>query len=154
MDKRLYRSTRDVLLGGVCGGLAQYLGIPVLLVRAFFILFALTNGLGVLVYLLLWLIVPRDDLHRRASLHEVARSAAGEIAEHARNLGDDLRQAVIRPNPQARIFIGASLLLTGIFYLLQQLDLPWLRWLDPNLLWPALLILAGLALLLRHPRDE
>ncbi len=142
------------MLGGVCGGLAEFLGINVTIVRAFFILFALTNGIGLMVYLLLWVIVPREDLGRKATLGDIARSGAGEIVDRARAVRDDLQHTVTDPHPQARIFLGAALLLVGLFFMLQNLDVPWLRWLDRDLIWPALLILAGIALLLRWFRND
>jgi phage shock protein C len=46
------------MLGGVCGGLGEFFGIDPTLVRLFFVLLALLGGHGVLIYLILWLIVP------------------------------------------------------------------------------------------------
>ncbi len=56
-SRRLQRSTTDRMLGGVCGGLAEYTGIDVVLWRVGFVVFALL-GAGVLVYLLLWILMP------------------------------------------------------------------------------------------------
>jgi phage shock protein PspC (stress-responsive transcriptional regulator) len=154
MDNKLYRSRTDSMLGGVCGGLGQYLGIDSTIVRLFFVLLAMSNGLGVLIYLLLWMIVPRQGHVRGATLGGIARSGAGEIAEHARAIGDDIRYAVSNPHPRTGIYIGAGLILLGVFYLLQSLKLSWLRWLDIAVLWPVLLILAGLVLLFRRYRGD
>ena len=55
---RLYRSQSEKMFAGVCGGLGEYFGIDPTLVRLFFVLLALLGGHGVLVYLILWLIVP------------------------------------------------------------------------------------------------
>ena len=49
----LFRSREDVLLGGVCSGLGRYLGMNPTYVRLFFILLAVGNGIGILIYLLL-----------------------------------------------------------------------------------------------------
>lgn len=46
------------MLGGVCGGLAAYLGISSTIVRAVFVVAFLFAGSGALLYLLLWLIMP------------------------------------------------------------------------------------------------
>jgi phage shock protein C len=60
-DKRLYRSTEDRMLFGVAGGLADYLNIDPVLVRIFFVLFALTTHLwGVLVYLLMAILMKEN----------------------------------------------------------------------------------------------
>ena len=61
--KRLYRSRRQRMLAGVCGGLAEYFNIDPTWVRLFFVLFFFL-GLGILaiIYILLWIIVPEAPL--------------------------------------------------------------------------------------------
>jgi phage shock protein C len=56
--KKLYRSTDDRWLAGVCGGLAEYFSIDVTLVRVIFVILALFGLGGVIIYLVLWVIVP------------------------------------------------------------------------------------------------
>jgi phage shock protein C len=56
--RRLYRSLRQRMIGGVCGGLGEYLAIDPTLVRVLFILAAVFGGHGVLLYLILLLLVP------------------------------------------------------------------------------------------------
>ncbi len=58
MERRLYRSQRDRMLGGVCGGLGEYLGLDPTIIRLIFILLALLGGHGILLYLILWLVIP------------------------------------------------------------------------------------------------
>lgn len=59
--KRLYRSKTDRKLAGVCGGLGEYLGVDSTVVRVVFVILALPGGLpGVLLYLILWLIMPEE----------------------------------------------------------------------------------------------
>lgn len=55
----LRRSTSDKVLGGVSGGLAEYTGIDALLWRVGFIALVFAGGTGVIVYLLLWVLMPR-----------------------------------------------------------------------------------------------
>ncbi len=52
------RSMRDKWLGGVCGGLAESTQVPSWAWRIIFVLTVLLHGLGLLVYLLLWIFVP------------------------------------------------------------------------------------------------
>ncbi|NPV67764.1 MAG: PspC domain-containing protein [Anaerolineae bacterium] len=61
MSKRLYRRRDNRVLGGVAAGLADYLNVDVTLVRVIFLLAALTEGAGVLIYLVLWLIMPEEE---------------------------------------------------------------------------------------------
>ncbi len=153
-DRKLYRSRSDSIISGVCGGLAQYLQIDASLVRIFFVLLALSNGLGVLIYMLLWIVVPREDFARDATLADTTRAAAQEIADQARSMGEDIRQAVRKPDTKVGIYIGIGLIVVGVLTLLQNFDLPWLHWLTADMLWPVLLIVAGLALLTRWRRRD
>ncbi len=56
--KRLYRSDTQKMLGGVCGGLAEYFNIDVSLVRLLWALTLFFGGAGLLVYLIAWIIIP------------------------------------------------------------------------------------------------
>jgi phage shock protein PspC (stress-responsive transcriptional regulator) len=49
------------MLGGVCGGLAEYFDVAPDLVRVGFVAVTLAGGAGVLAYLILWLLVPADE---------------------------------------------------------------------------------------------
>jgi len=55
---RLYRSRTDRMLAGVAGGIAKYFNVDPTLVRLLFVLFALAGGPGLLVYIILWIIMP------------------------------------------------------------------------------------------------
>jgi phage shock protein C len=59
--KKLYRSRKERMIAGVCGGLAEYFGVDPTWVRIIFILFFLLGGAALLVYLVLWLIVPSEQ---------------------------------------------------------------------------------------------
>jgi len=56
--KRLYRSRRDRLIAGVCGGLADYFGMDPTWMRLIFIVFLLLGGSALLIYVIMWLVVP------------------------------------------------------------------------------------------------
>jgi phage shock protein PspC (stress-responsive transcriptional regulator) len=56
--RRLYRDTQNGMLAGVAAGLANYFGIDVLLVRILFVIAVLSGGWGILIYIVLWLLVP------------------------------------------------------------------------------------------------
>jgi phage shock protein C len=58
--KRLYRSRKDRKIAGVCGGLAVYLGIDPVIPRLVWIVFALAAGMGILAYIICWLVVPQE----------------------------------------------------------------------------------------------
>ncbi|ADI13431.1 PspC domain-containing protein [Truepera radiovictrix] len=58
-EKRLTRSQRDKKIGGVCAGLAEYLGIDATIIRLIFVVLLFTGGPGLILYLALWLILPQ-----------------------------------------------------------------------------------------------
>ena len=60
-EKRLTRVEEGRMLAGVCTGLGRYLGIDTTIVRIIFVLLALFAMGGVLLYLILWLIMPMDN---------------------------------------------------------------------------------------------
>ena len=59
--KRLYRSRRDKVLGGVCGGIAEYLDVDPVAVRLIWAIGTLASmGIGLLAYIIAWIIVPEE----------------------------------------------------------------------------------------------
>lgn len=56
--KRLTRSTDDRMIAGVAAGIAEYLNLDPTLVRLIFVLLFFMGGNGVLIYLILWLVMP------------------------------------------------------------------------------------------------
>jgi phage shock protein PspC (stress-responsive transcriptional regulator) len=148
MKAKLYRSTTDRMIAGVCGGLGAYLDIDPVVVRIFFVLLTLAGG-GVLIYLLLWILIPYPEQGEVASATTI-RAGAQEIAERARTLGSDVRTSVQGGNPQAAFIVGATLVALGSMFLIQNLQIVWMRWLHMGMLWPLLLVIAGVALLWRR----
>jgi len=61
--KRLTRSSTNRMLGGVCGGLAEYFNVDVTLVRLLALLLVFMPGPGVLIYFVLWMITPPDTAY-------------------------------------------------------------------------------------------
>lgn len=64
MAKRLYRSGKNKILGGVCGGLGEYFNIDPVIIRLLWVLFSLAYGTGILAYIITWIIIPRNPNHR------------------------------------------------------------------------------------------
>jgi phage shock protein C len=152
MKTRLVRSRTDRMVSGVCGGLAAYLGIEAVWVRLFFVLMALANGFGLLVYLILWIIVPeagQEDATPGQTIESNVEEMAGKARELAQGMGDAVRGG---PNRQAGIIVGAALIVLGVIFLLDTLHI--FAWLSFHQLWPLLLIAGGLALLVSRLRGE
>ena len=62
--KRLYRSGKDKILGGVCGGIAEYFGVDPVIIRLLWVLFALAYGTGIFLYIIAWIIIPRNPKYK------------------------------------------------------------------------------------------
>jgi len=58
MQRKLVRSQADSMLGGVCGGLGEYLAVDSTLVRLAFVLLTLWGGHGLLLYIIMLIVVP------------------------------------------------------------------------------------------------
>ena len=58
--RKLYRSRTNRKLAGVCGGLAQYFNTDPTLIRVLFVVLALLGGPGLVIYLLMWILVPEE----------------------------------------------------------------------------------------------
>ena len=63
MEKKLYRSRRNRIIGGVCGGLAEYLGVDPTVVRVIMALATFVGGMSILVYLIMWLLIPEERVY-------------------------------------------------------------------------------------------
>ena len=62
MKKRLFRSTKERMIGGVCGGLAEYFNIDPTIVRLAWAFISLASvGFGVVAYFIAWIIVPEAN---------------------------------------------------------------------------------------------
>ena len=63
MKRVLTRSKSDKVLGGVCGGIAEYFGWPSWVVRFIYVLVSILSAAfpGILIYLLLWFLMPQKE---------------------------------------------------------------------------------------------
>ena len=100
MPKRLTRDTQHAVLGGVAAGFGQYLQVDPVLARLAFVLLAFVNGLGILFYLVCWLIMPRADA-LGATPPAATSAAAGfeSLREAGAQIAAGVRQGV--PDPAA-----------------------------------------------------
>ena len=150
MNGKLYRSERNKMIGGVCGGLGEYLDIDPVLVRLFFAALAIANGIGVLLYIALWIITPSEvDAAKVGESRDVA--VQGEPGEPERRVVP--AEPRTGRNPQSATIIGAALILVGVMVLFNNLGFFWLGWLNFDVLWPLLLVAAGFALIWRRVKE-
>lgn len=138
MQKRLYRSRTDQVIGGVCGGIAEYFNVDSVIVRLLAVLAVLVGGGGVLAYIIMWIIIPEKP----RGLDENGETASDT---DERNYSYDMYEREEGRGKDNRALFGLGLIGLGV-YLAVDRFIPW------NLgeyFWPAILIVGGLLILLR-----
>jgi signal transduction histidine kinase/phage shock protein PspC (stress-responsive transcriptional regulator) len=86
--RRATRDTRNPIIGGVAAGLARHLGVPVLWVRAGFLVAAVLGGSGILFYAGLWLVLPGDSLYEHEAPGLESAERQGRRPGRIRRLAD------------------------------------------------------------------
>jgi LPXTG-motif cell wall-anchored protein len=133
--EKLTRSESDKMIAGVCGGIATYIGVDPVIVRLLFLLLAFASGIGLFLYMVLWFVMPEENLENSIYLN-------GEPAPQT-NPEDQ--------STQMRT-IGILLLLFGGFFLLQQIGI--FNWISVGIFWPVVLIGVGVYLLVLRNRNQ
>lgn len=151
MTGRLYRSRVDRAIGGVAGGVAAYLNFDPSIVRIIWaVLVFATGGLMLLVYVVMWIVVP--EAPRELEADRWADASAGEQQPHEgqaderRSVGSQQR----RGSGNTRLVFGLLLIGLGIFFLVRSY-LPAIDW---DRFWPIVLVLVGAALLIGSLRGH
>lgn len=169
MQPRLKRNVTEAMVAGVCSGLAEYFNIDPVIVRLIFVLVTFTSGLGALVYLILWILMPKDPAPREVRQGDqgdpsatgatfrryhgaeaaVAQSGeGGQASAYPQSPSIDNSQAIgalpLKQRRQRWRTLGVILIGIGTLALLDQLGV------DMSLAFPALLIAVGAILILRQ----
>ncbi len=127
---RLYRDTGDKFIGGVCSGLANYLNLDPTIVR---ILFAIVTfggfGMGILLYIILWIVLPPKDMEGfsgkrlyRNPDDRIIGGVAGGLAAYFN-----------RKSSTIRLIFAAPLLLNVLFSVLNGILFAFHRHFFPNI---------------------
>jgi len=133
MEKRLYRSRHEKIIGGVCGGVGRYFDIDPTIVRLILVLLFFAKGIGALAYLIAWIIIPIKPYEAEMSESTKPKSSNYPSSSWYKYLP------------------GIILIAVGIFLLLQIN----FYWFDSELFWAAALIIGGLFLVFhKHKNPE
>jgi phage shock protein PspC (stress-responsive transcriptional regulator) len=147
MARPFLRDTRRGILGGVAAGLGSYFDVDPLLVRLGLVFLVFLNGLGLLFYVICWVLVPPAEPEHAAAV-PVQQVATG-VRAAGEQVASGLRGASERAGG-ARALAGAFLVLLGTLLLMEQLDwLGWPRWARLETLWPLAIVAAGVGILMR-----
>jgi phage shock protein C len=154
MNRRLYRSRTDTILGGVAAGLATYLNTDPALVRiAWAILVPLTSGAAFIAYIVAWIVVPEEPQATSAMPAAATVDASGEPVDPDTPVVPASGRTWTAPEParasgNAGVFVGAALVLLGLWFLLREY-LPDFDW---GLVWPLVIVGIGALILVTATR--
>ncbi len=129
--KRLYRSRTEKIIGGVCGGIAEYLDTDPTIVRLVAVLLILLAGSAILAYLIAWIVIPEKPEEATGSPQE------GQESKSERK---DNRQ-----------LLAWVLLVIGVLWLSQSLFTTWIHVIPHpgRIVVPLLLVIVSMVILLR-----
>ncbi|MCX6808476.1 MAG: PspC domain-containing protein [Candidatus Berkelbacteria bacterium] len=144
MDKKLYRSCHDRILGGVAGGLGQYFETDPSIIRLIFLILLFT-GVGFLFYLIAWIVIPLDPECLSDFPGQRERNKEKPKAESAETSTFHHSETKSRAS---RKVIGGFIILLGICFFLES----FFRVNIWSLFWPVALIVFGLALTLKNQK--
>ena len=143
--KRLYRSTNNKVIGGVAAGLADYFMIDPVLARVLFVLLALFGGGGVLIYIVLWIVIPLQKIDPRRTYKNA--SAPYQNVEEAEIVDDENptheSHKMSAKQSNTGLIAGIVLIFIGGLFLIDRL-MPMYHVIS---LWPLILVALGVALI-------
>jgi len=133
VSRRLYRSRTESVIGGVCGGLGEYFNIDPTFIRIIAVLLIFPDGVGILAYLIAWVIIPHRPLEESAVPEKSSEESPGEKKEYS---------------SWNKYIPGAILVAIGLYFMLHN---HWWWW-EIERFWPVLLIAIGAFLIFRMNR--
>ncbi|RZN49941.1 PspC domain-containing protein [archaeon] len=146
--KRLYRSRKDSVLGGVAGGIAHYLEVDPTLIRLLWILFLFAGGSGVLAYIVCWIIIPEEPREQaEQQTLEGTRPTSDQEQDHMTRTSGDASSI-------ATLLVGLVILAFGVLWLLRTLGvhfaLPTMFWFfNWAMVFPLIVIFVALAFIVK-----
>ena len=130
--RRAYRDSQEPIIGGVAGGLARHLALPVLWVRVAFVVAATLGGVGIAMYAALWLVLPTDSRFEEGAPGLESATRGGRRPGRIRRLGDVGPAIALAALGIGAVFLLEAVLGRGLVF------------------WPLFLGLVGIALLWRQ----
>ena len=139
-NKRLYRSQKNSVIAGVCGGLAEYFNVEPVLIRGLFVVAILAGGGGVLVYIVLWIITP---LEAGLFTKPIENSETMNEESKEEKFKTDKMEEQKKQRNDGNLWGGLILIALGAMFLIDRFV--------PNIdfgdLWPLILVVIGVILI-------
>jgi len=149
MEKRLYRSYTDKMLGGVCGGLGEYFDIDPVIIRVLFVVAVLFGGGGILAYIILWIVIPQKPF-TIPKFNQESSNDTKPNTEQSTNDNSFKNYVVEKRRMNKNSLAGIILIFLGVLFLLDNF-VPRFSFHD---FWPLILIGIGFALILNARNNQ
>lgn len=150
--RRLYRSRKDRVISGICGGVGEYFKVDPVIVRVAAVFLILTGGIGVIAYIVGIFIIPEAPVGESGS-EDVAGPESASALE-----AKPVKAAEAQPaSNSGPVLFGLILVILGAFFLLRSILVFshyywWIRDQMHVFFWPGILIGVGLFLILRNSK--
>lgn len=144
---KLYRSISNRVIAGVCGGLGEYFDIDPVIIRALFIIVSMMSGSGIVLYLILWLLIPEPnnlEIFTKIYFEELVK----EMRQRASDFFYEVRGIRSAKLQNRRALFSMILILIGLMFLLLNFDI--FDLFDFERLWPLFLIAIGFAMMFKR----
>lgn len=133
MEKKLYRSSNDKVLAGVCGGLGEYFAVDTVVIRLLWVVFTLMGGAGLIAYIIAAVIIPSNPAYSTIEEDYTRTDDPGTKQERKDN------------SRSTSLVLGAILIMFGAFVLVKD----FIPWIPREVFLAAILIGLGVFFLLR-----
>lgn len=136
MAKKLFRSYDNKMLGGICGGLAEYFDVDPSVIRILAVIsLFVSGGMAILIYVVAWIIIPQNE--------------PGAIGAEKPKAAPVRFDETPRVSPWTSYLPGLALIFFGSLLLIRE---HWL-WFSWGEMWPVILIALGLVLIFTGKRS-
>lgn len=147
--KRLYKSRKNKMISGVCGGIAEYFDVDPTLVRILFIIFSIVWGTAILAYIIGAIVMPyrtgEEQEPERTNNHYDSTTSSTEIKPAKSGTGQLIFGVIL-------VAVGAMVLLEKVYIFHNFFQ--WFWWHFDDYIIPAALIIIGGALMMRGSRKK
>ncbi len=154
MKNKLYRSKKNCVIGGVCGGIAEYFDIDPTLVRLLAILIFFFGGSGIIVYIIGWIIIPQNPNGNTEDDSESKEEIKGKIKKETGKTNKKLEENLPEEGSKDKsgknrnIILGVILIIAGLIFM-GSIFFPWIAWIAWGTFWPVIIIVVGLVIIIR-----
>ncbi len=120
MEKKLYRSRNKKVVAGIAGGLGDYLDVDPVIIRIIIVLITIFQGVGLLVYIIMWIVVPEEPYDvSKVSAEPKYSEDTGQSTE-TNFAGNSSNETKPEKSSNGRIIFGVILIFIGIVFLFER----------------------------------